>query len=99
MTSAFAWHASDDDATAVLLGPEGQPLARYSWGPSTNHPYFSDVRPLAHRGVLTNHAPHDHRWHHGIWWSWKFINDVLFWEDHPAYGGNRVGLGRSHVDA
>jgi hypothetical protein len=48
--------------------------------------------------VVTNHAPYDHRWHHGLWWSWKFINDILYWEDHPGYGGNRKGLGRSQVE-
>ena len=83
----------------LLLGPQDQPLARYSWGTTANHPYFDDVRPAAHLGVLTTHAPHDHRWHHGLWWSWKFLNDVLFWEDHPGYGGNRTGLGRSVVEA
>jgi hypothetical protein len=81
----------------LLRGPQGQPLASYSWSPAANHPYFDDVRPLTHRGVLTTHAPHDHRWHHGLWWSWKFLNDILYWEDHPDYGGNRAGLGRSIV--
>nr|WP_276612078.1 DUF6807 family protein [Kineococcus vitellinus] len=73
-------------------------MAGCSWSSSANHPYFDELRPLAHRGVLTTHAPHDHRWHHGLWWSWKFIDDVLFWEDHPGYGGNRAGLGRSTVE-
>lgn len=84
------------DGVGEVLGPEGNPLARYSWL-RANHPYFDQIRPLEHHGVLTTHAPHDHRWHHGLWWSWKFVNDVLFWEDHPSYGGNRTGLGRSMV--
>ena len=88
----------DGEDRGRLLGPHGQPLAGCSWSPTANHPYFDDVRPLTHRGVLTTHAPHDHRWHHGLWWSWKFIDDVLFWEDHPDYGGNRAGLGRSVVE-
>jgi hypothetical protein len=95
--SAVTWH-DVAPGVAEIRGPVGQPIARYSWQ-RANHPYFDALRPLDHSGVLTNHAPHDHRWHHGLWWSWKFVNDVLFWEDHPAYGGARNGLGRSHVTA
>ncbi|MGI3782201.1 MAG: DUF6807 family protein [Janthinobacterium lividum] len=86
------------DGVGEVRGPDGRTLARYSWQ-RANHPYFDALRPLGHDGVLTTHAPNDHRWHHGLWWSWKFLNDVLFWEDHPEYGGNRVGLGRSVVTA
>ncbi|MEJ5867015.1 DUF6807 family protein [Pseudokineococcus sp. 5B2Z-1] len=97
MSPPITWEQTGS-ARGRLVGPEGQPLARWSWGPEANHPYVDELRPLAHRGVLTNHAPHDHRWHHGLWWSWKFVDDVLFWEDHLGYGGNRAGLGRSVVD-
>lgn len=76
---------------------DGMSLATYDWR-SRNHPYVHPLRPLTHRGLLTNHAPWDHRWHHGLWWSWKFVDEVLFWEDHPGYGGaTAAGLGRSTV--
>jgi len=26
---------------------------------------------------------YDHPWHKGMWWSWKFINGVNFWEKNP----------------
>lgn len=93
--SGLRWRELTDGVGEVQAS-DGSPLARYSWL-RANHPYFDQIRPLSHRGVLTTHAPHDHRWHHGLWWSWKFVNDVLFWEDHPQYGGNRAGLGRSIV--
>lgn len=93
--SKLAW-APLTEGSGTIVGPDGQALAHYDWR-RANHPYFDQVRALTHAGVLTNHAPHDHRWHHGLWWSWKFVNDVLFWEDHPEYGGNRIGLGRSTV--
>lgn len=93
--SGLSW-SQLEDGVGEVRGPDGHPLARYSWL-RANHPYFDELRPLRHQGVLTAHAPHDHRWHHGLWWSWKFLNDVLFWEDHPDYGGNRVGLGRAVV--
>ena len=32
-------------------------------------------------------APADHPWHRGLWFSWKFLNGVNYWEfskDHPG---------------
>lgn len=83
----YAGHITDGD----------RELARYSWDPGANHPHFADVRPLQHSGVLTNHAPWDHPWHHGLWWSWKYLNGVLYWENDPEYGGEHNGLGHSTV--
>lgn len=83
----------------AVLTEDGRAVARYNWSPAKNHPYFSDVTPTTHAGILSNHAPYDHRWHHGIWWAWKFINDVNFWEDHADFGGTRKGLGRALVVA
>ena len=31
--------------------------------------------------VLTAFEPADHPWHRGLWWSWKFINGVNYWEE------------------
>lgn len=88
-----------DDGRAVLTTADGRHLADYSWSAEKNHPFFSHVRPLQHDGILTNTAPWDHRWHHGLWWSWKFLNGILFWEDHPDYGNGGGALGRSWVTA
>jgi hypothetical protein len=93
--TALHWRELNDGSGAIV-GPGGTELAHHEWR-RANHPYFDQLRTLTHAGALTNHAPHDHRWHHGLWWSWKFVNDVLFWEDHPRYGGNRTGLGRAVV--
>lgn len=81
----------------VIRVREGRILARYSYSTEQNHPYFWNLRPLNHDGVLSNHAPWDHRWHHGLWWSWKYINDVLYWEDDESHHSIRNGLGRANV--
>lgn len=88
--------SGDDEA---FVSVDGQSLALYTWNRRHNNPHFRDIRPLGHRGVLTNDAPFDHPWHHGLWWSFKFINDVNFWEDDARYGGTRTGLGRAVVRA
>lgn len=30
--------------------------------------------------VLTAESPRDHRWHMGLWFSWKFIDGLNYWE-------------------
>ena len=34
--------------------------------------------------VLTGFEPADHPWHRGLWWSWKFINGLNYWEEDPT---------------
>jgi hypothetical protein len=36
--------------------------------------------------VLTRDAPDDHPWHHGLWFTIKFVNGENFWEEQPPYG-------------
>ncbi len=31
--------------------------------------------------MLTAFEPADHPWHRGLWWSWKFINGLNYWEE------------------
>lgn len=53
---------------------------------------FSNVdaaKPFMHpvntsNGVpLTAYQPSDHVWHRGLWFAWKYINGVNFWEEEP----------------
>ncbi|WP_165229670.1 PmoA family protein [Aquisphaera insulae] len=46
-------------------------------------PYF---HPLTVAGgpALTDFRPKDHPWHRALWFSWKSINHVLYWEEDPA---------------
>jgi len=48
--------------------------------PAEGKPYF---HPLATPGgtLLTDLRPPDHPWHRGLWWSWKFINGLNYWEE------------------
>jgi hypothetical protein len=36
--------------------------------------------------VLTWDRPPDHAWHHGLWFCWKYINGVNYWEHHGQTG-------------
>ncbi|MEI8289437.1 MAG: DUF6807 family protein [Verrucomicrobiota bacterium] len=53
--------------------------------PAQGKPYF---HPLATPGgtVLTDLRPLDHPWHRGLWWSWKYINGLNYWEEDRKTG-------------
>jgi hypothetical protein len=73
-------------------------LARYQWAPTSRQPFFHPVCTYAAAEPLTCHAPFDHPWHRGLWWAWKFINGVVFWEDRPGYGeGEGESIVVSHL--
>jgi glutathione peroxidase-family protein len=48
-------------------------------------PFF---HPLSTAGgtELTWDRPPDHPWHRALWFSWKFIDGVNYWEENPATG-------------
>jgi len=43
-------------------------------------PYFHPVC-LTDGAELTWHRPPDHPWHYGLWFSWKYINGLNYWEE------------------
>ena len=82
--------------SANIVSSTGRKLAAYHWGAERRHPFFHPIYSYGANQSLTCFAPWDHRWHKGLWWSWKYINDVLFWEDHAGDGGE---VGESRVVA
>ena len=53
--------------------------------PAQGKPYF---HPLATPDgtLLTELRPADHRWHRGLWFSWKHINGLNYWEEDGKTG-------------
>jgi hypothetical protein len=64
------------------------------WTYNADHRKRPNVHPVAapSGAVLTRDAPADHPWHHGLWFTIKFVNEENFWEEAPPYGVLR------HVD-
>lgn len=58
---------------------------QFHCGDERHKPCF---HPLALPGnrVLTLDMPSDHRWHHGLWFSWKYIDGVNYWENDSKTG-------------
>ncbi len=74
-------------SSLALLGPSGS-LWQFRYGSDLDMPYFHPLKTTDGR-LLTWDRPPDHLWHHGLWFSWKFINKVNYWEldattGHPA---------------
>ncbi len=53
---------------------------QFNHGTEQSKPHF---HPLNLRGgkTLTWQSPPDHPWHYGLWFSWKYINGVNYWEE------------------
>lgn len=56
---------------------------------SAPKPFFHPVRtPRGH--TLSISEPHDHTWHRGLWFTFKFVNNDNFWEEREPFGVQRV---------
>jgi hypothetical protein len=71
--NSLAWKAGDST------------LWRFSYDPKAGKPYFHPVR-VGNGPSLTNFKPEDHPWHYALWFSWKYINHVNYWEENRVSG-------------
>ena len=58
---------------------------RFSFDPKAGKPYFHPVT-VGNGPSLTNFKPEDHPWHYALWFSWKYINHVNYWEENRVSG-------------
>jgi hypothetical protein len=56
----------------------------YAWN-ARRRPFIHPLRTPSGL-VLTRDAPDDHPWHHGLWFTIKFVNGENFWEEYDEYG-------------
>ncbi len=71
-------------SSLALAGPAG-PLWRFNYANNLDVPYFHPLRTTDGR-LLTWDRPPDHLWHHGLWFGWKYINKINYWEIDPKTG-------------
>lgn len=84
MTTPLWWE--EQEGKSLALHFQGEELWRFNFDKKDPFCFF---HPLALPGVgsLTENQPGDHVHHHGLWFSWKYINGINFWEN--ASGKNR----------
>jgi hypothetical protein len=79
---SLAWKETPH-SLALLRGE--QVVWQLNYKPEEGKPYFHPVT-VAGSESLSDLRPADHRWHRAIWFSWKTINGVLYWEEDPQTG-------------
>ncbi|NUQ64568.1 MAG: PmoA family protein [Pirellulales bacterium] len=78
----FAWKQADGSLALV----SGQQMVwQFNYRKEEGKPYFHPVT-TAGSDCLTDLRPADHRWHRAIWFSWKTINGLIYWEEDPKTG-------------
>lgn len=82
MTVAFHWEYHPGHKISLIRG--GALLVTYSFANTDGAKPF--LHPLSTvSGVpLTAFQPSDHVWHRGVWFAWKYINGVNYWEEDPV---------------
>lgn len=86
--AAFAPMAHADwkrDDTTIAWQADGHTLWKFSFDPQRGKPFFDPLSAGANTS-LTNFRPEDHPWHYGLWFSWKYINGVNYWEEDRLSG-------------
>lgn len=85
----YKWQRSDS-ALTLLEGPAV--VWTFNFSKKQDKPYF---HPLCVNGYdITLERPADHPWHRGLWFSWKLINKINYWEEDVAKGYSK---GRSYI--
>ncbi len=71
----FSWQKTD---TTLSLKNRSEIVWQFNYNNRFGKPYFHPL--VLNNSDLTCESPPDHPWHLGLWFSWKFINKVNYWE-------------------
>lgn len=77
--TGIQWNTSTTNQLA--LRRNGAEVWRFHFDPATSTKLFFDPVCVAGGPSLTWARPPDHVWHYGLWFSWKYINGLNYWEE------------------
>ncbi|WP_169305289.1 PmoA family protein [Coraliomargarita akajimensis] len=85
--SASAWAETRviENEHSTSMQHDGQTLWTYNHDPAEGKPYIHPLATITGT-VFTALRPDDHPWHRGVWFSWKKINGVSYWEENRETG-------------
>ena len=86
----YDWRQTD---SSLALLNNGRVVWQFNFDKKQGKPYFHPVC-LTGGTELTWHRPPDHPWHYGLWFSWKFINGLNYWEEDRKTG---LSQGRTEI--
>ncbi len=85
--SQYRWQRSAD---SIALARNGHVVWQFNQGThGATKPFFHPVA-LPGGSPLTWQSPPDHVWHYALWFSWKYLNGVNYWEQDR--NGNCEGI-------
>ena len=90
---AQTWQWEQQPGESVALKHGDTVVWQFNYGPDQPKPFFHPVA-LPDGRVITCDRPADHVWHHALWFSWKFINGVNYWEPADRKTGTYAGQTR-----
>lgn len=73
------------DSTLAWTTAAGKVVWQFSFDPAKGKAFFHPVS-VGGGSSLTDFRPKDHPWHYALWFSWKYINGVNFWEEDRQTG-------------
>jgi type 1 glutamine amidotransferase len=74
--SEYFWHQSD---TTITLIKNSNIIWQLN-NPKIGKSYFHPIN-TTDGYTLTSLSPYDHPWHYALWFSWKYINGLNYWEE------------------
>ena len=81
---------------AVECQTNDQTLWRFFYSTNFAKPGFHPLRLFGGESLTTLQPP-DHKWHYGLWFSWKYINGVNYWEEKNGRPDGRTAWDRPKV--
>lgn len=82
----YTWQQTEN---SIALLNQNKIVWRLNHQKHQNHPYFHPLA-LPDGTQLTAESPSDHPWHWGLWFSWKYLNGVNYWDPVPPKGRTEV---------
>lgn len=73
------------DKNSVSLLNNDKIVWQHRFDKEEGKPYFHPLSTID-GSVITGLRPEDHPWHRAIWFSWKFINGLNYWEEDRITG-------------
>ena len=75
----------EQTGTSLALHNGTNVIWKLVFDPQQPKTYFHPLATIDGR-VLTAFRPPDHPWHRGLWWAWKAINGLNYWEEDKKTG-------------
>ncbi len=78
----YSWVETD---SSVALMQDSKVIWKFNHTTPNGKPYFYPLKSSKGHNLVWL-RPEDHPWHYGLWFSWKKINEINYWEEDKVTG-------------